>query len=74
MLGTQYGHLGIIRHVTPEQARFEPEYFLALTEDSPSLFNLAGQCFQDFSLTQSNKVIAKRCLDDNDLAKGSFKK
>jgi hypothetical protein len=74
MLGTQHGHLGITRHVTPKQAQFEPKYFLALTEDGPPLFNLIGQCFQDVGLTESNKVVGKRCLDDNDLAKASFKK
>jgi hypothetical protein len=47
MLGTKHGHLGITIHVAPEQAQFESEYFLALTEDSPPLFNLIGQCFQD---------------------------
>ncbi len=62
------------RHIAPNQAWFEPEYFLALTEDGPSLFNLIGQCFQDVSLTKWNKVIGRQCLDDNDLAKASFKK
>ncbi len=62
------------RHVAPDQARFEPEYFLALTEDGPPLFNLIGQCFQDVSLTEWNKVVGKQCLNDNDLAKASFKK
>jgi hypothetical protein len=74
MLGTQHGHLGITRHVVPEQAQFESEYFLALTEDGPPLFNLIGQCFQEISLTESNKVVGKQCLNDNDLAKTSFKK
>ncbi len=74
MLGTQHSHLGITRHVTHEQARFESEYFLALTEDGPPLFNLIGQCFQDVGLTKLNKVVGKRCLDNNDLAKASFKK
>jgi hypothetical protein len=74
MLGTQHGHLGITTHVAPEQAQFEPEYFLALTEDSPPLFNLIGQCFQDVGLTESNKVVGKQCLDNNGLAKASFKK
>ena len=74
MLGTQHGHLGITRHVAPKQARFEPEYFLALMEDSPPLFNLIGQCFQDVGLTEWNKVVGQRCLNDNDLAKASFKK
>jgi hypothetical protein len=74
MLGTQHGHLGITRHVEPEQARFEPTYFLALTEEGPPLFNLIGQCFQDISLTKWNKVVGMQCLDDNELAKASFKK
>jgi hypothetical protein len=62
------------RHIEPDQARFEPEYFLALTEDGPPLFNRIGQCFQDVSLTKWNKVIGKQCLDNNDLAKARFKK
>ncbi len=74
MLGTQHGHLGITRHVAPEQARFESEYFLALTVGCPPLFNLIGQCFQDVGLTKLNKVVGKRCLRNNDLAKASFKK
>jgi hypothetical protein len=74
MLGTQHGHLGITRHIAPKQARFEPEYFLALMEDGPPLFNLIGQCFQDIGLIKLNKVVEKQCLDDNDLAKASFKK
>ena len=74
MLGTQHGHLGITRHVAPEQAQFEPQYFLALTEGGPPLFNLIGQCFQDIGLTKLNKVVGKRCLNNNDLAKASFKK
>jgi hypothetical protein len=74
MLGTQHGHLGITRHVAPKQAQFESEYFLALTEDSPPLFNLIGQCFQDVGLNELNKVVGKQCLDNNDLAKTSFKK
>jgi hypothetical protein len=74
MLGTQHGHLGITRHVVPEQAQFQSKYFLALTEDGPPLFNLIVHCFQDIGLTKSNKVVGKRCLDNNDLAKASFKK
>jgi hypothetical protein len=74
MLGTQHGHLDINRHIAPNQAQFEPEYFLALTGDGPPLFNLIGQCFQDVGLTKWNKFIGKRCLDDNDLAKANFKK
>ncbi len=74
MLGTQHGHLGITRHVVPEQARFESKYFLALTEDGPPLFNLIGQCFQDVGFTKLNKVVRKQCLDNNDLAKAGFKK
>jgi hypothetical protein len=74
MLGIQHGHLYITRLVVPDQARFEPEYFLALMEDGQPLFNLIGQCFQNVSLTKWNKVIGKQCLDNNDLAKASFKK
>ena len=62
------------RHIAPDQAQFEPKYFLALTKDGPPLFNHIGQCFQDVSLTKWKKVVRKRCLDDNDLAKASFKK
>ncbi len=43
MLGTQHGHLDITRHVAPDQAQFEPAYFLALTEDGQPLFNFIGQ-------------------------------
>jgi hypothetical protein len=74
MLGTQHGHLGITRHVLPEQAWFESKYFLDLTEDSPPLFNLIGQCFQDVGFTELNKVLRKQCLNNNDLAKAGFKK
>ncbi len=52
MLGTQHGHLDITRHIAPDQAQFEPGYFLALTEDGPPLFNLIGQCFQKVGLTK----------------------
>ncbi len=69
-----YGHLGITRHVAPEQAWFETEYFLTLTEDGPPLLNLISQCFQDVGLTKWNKVVGRWCLNDNDLAKASFKK
>ncbi len=62
------------RHIAPNQAQFEPEYFLGLMEDGLPLFNHIGQCFQDISLTQWNKVIGKQCLDNNDLAKASFNK
>ena len=62
------------RHVAPDQAIFEPEYFLALTEDGPLLLNHIDQCFQDVSLTKWNKVVGRQCLKDNDLAKASFKK
>ncbi len=62
------------RQITPDQAQLEPEYFLALTEDGPPLFNLIVQCFQDVGLTKWNKVVRKRCPDDNDLAKESFEK
>ncbi len=52
MLDTQHGHLDTTRHVAPDQAQFEPMYFLALTEDGPPLFKLIGQCFQEVSLTK----------------------
>jgi hypothetical protein len=74
MLGIQHGHLDISRYIVPKQARFEPKYFLALTEDGPPLFNLVGQCFQDVGVTELNKIIGKQCLDNNDHAKASFKK
>jgi len=61
-------------HIEPDLARFEPEYFLALTKDGPPLFNRIGQCFQDVSLSKWNKVVGKQCLNYNDLAKASFKK
>jgi hypothetical protein len=73
MLGTQHGHLDITRHVMPDQARFEPEYFLVLTVDGPTLFNLIGQCFQDVGLTKCNNVVGKQCPNDTNLAKASFK-
>jgi hypothetical protein len=73
MLGTQHGHLDITKHVVPGQAQFEPEYFLMLTEDGPTLFNLIGQFFQDIGLTKWNKVIRKQCPDNTQLAKVSFK-
>ncbi len=68
MLGIKHGHLDITRHIAPDQARFEPKYFLALMEGGPPLFNLIGQCFQDVSLTEWNKVVRKQCLNDNYLA------
>ena len=74
MLGIKHGHRDITRHVAPDQAQFEPEYFLALKDDGPPLFNLIGQCFQDINITKWNKVVRKRCFNDNDLAKASFKK
>ncbi len=74
MLDRQHGHLDITRHVAPKQAQFEPEYFLALTEDGPPLFNFIGQCFQDVNHTKWNKVVGKQCPDNNDLEKAIFKK
>jgi hypothetical protein len=62
MLGIQHGHLDITRHVTPNQARCVPEYFLALMEDGLTLFNLTGQCFQDVGLTKWNKVVGSYAL------------
>jgi hypothetical protein len=61
------------RHIAPNQARFEPEYFIVLTEDGPTMFNLIGQCFQDVRLTKLNNVIKKRCPEDIKLAKASIK-
>jgi hypothetical protein len=61
------------RHVAPNQARSEPEYFIALTEDGLTLFNLIGQCFQDVCLTKWNNVVKKRYPNDTNLAKASFK-
>jgi hypothetical protein len=52
MLDTQQGHLDTTRHVAPNQAQFEPEYFLVLTKDGPPLFNLIGQYFQEIGLTE----------------------
>jgi hypothetical protein len=52
MLDTQYGHLDITRLIAPNQARFEPKYFLALMEDGPPLLNLIGQYFKEVSLTE----------------------
>jgi hypothetical protein len=52
MLDTQHGHMDITRHVASDQAQFEPKYFLALTEDGPTLFNLIGLCFKEVSLTK----------------------
>jgi hypothetical protein len=73
MLDIQHGHLDITRHVAPNQARFEPEYFLALAENGPTLLNLIGQCFQDVGLTKWNKVTGKQCPDNTNLPKANFK-
>ncbi len=73
MLGTQHGHLYVIRHVVPDQARFEPEHFMVLTEDGPTLFNLISQSFQDNGFTECNNVFGKQCLNDTNLVKASFK-
>jgi hypothetical protein len=73
MFGTQHGCLYMTRHVTLDQARFEPKYLLALTEDGPTLFNLIGQCFQDVGLTEWNNVVGKQCPNDTNMAKASFK-
>jgi hypothetical protein len=72
MLGTQHGRLYVTRHVAPDQTLFEPKYFIALTEDGPTLFNLKDQCFQDAGLTKCNNVVKKQWPDDNDLVKASF--
>jgi hypothetical protein len=73
VLGTQHGHLDITKNVAPDQARFEPEYFIVLTEDSPTLFSLIGQCVLDVGLTKWNNVVKKRCPNNTNLAKASFK-
>jgi hypothetical protein len=69
MLGTQHGRLD----VAPDQAQFEPEYFIAITEDSLTLFNLIGQCFHDVGLTKWNNVVKKQCPNNTNLAKANFK-
>ncbi len=73
MLGTQHGHLDITRHAAHNQAQFELEHFHALTENSLTLFNHIGQCFQDVGLTKWDKVVGKQCHDNTNLAKLSFK-
>ncbi len=72
MLGTQHGHLDVTKHVAPNQAWFEPDYFLALMEDGSTLFNFIGQCFQGIILTKCNNVVGKRCPNNTNLA-ASFK-
>jgi hypothetical protein len=59
MLGTQHGCLDITRHVAPNQAQFKPKYFITVTEDGLTLFNLIGQCFQDAGLTKSKNIVGK---------------
>jgi hypothetical protein len=73
ILGTQHGHLDITRQVAPNQAQFEPKYFIVLTGDGPTLFNLIGQCFQDVGLTEFNNVVKKQCPNDTNFAKAKFK-
>jgi hypothetical protein len=73
MLGIQHGHLDITRHVASDQAQFEPEYFLVLMEDGPTLVKLIGQCFQDVGLTECNNFIGKQCPNDINLARASLK-
>jgi hypothetical protein len=72
MLGTQHGRLDSTRHVGPNQAQFEPGYFLTLTEDGSTLFSLMGRCFKDVGLTKWNNVIGKQYPDDANLAKANF--
>jgi hypothetical protein len=57
----------------PNQAQFEPENFIVLMEDGPTLFNLIGQCFHDVGLTKWNNVVEKQCPDDTNLAKANVK-
>jgi hypothetical protein len=73
MLGTQHCHLDVTSHVTLNQAQFEPKYFIALTEDVLTLFNLIGQCFQDVGLSKWNNVVIKQCPHNTNLAKLNFK-
>jgi hypothetical protein len=72
MFGTQHGPLYMTRHIALDQAQFEPKYFIVLTEDGPTLFNLIGQCFQDVGLTKWNNVIKKQCPNNTNLAKASI--
>jgi hypothetical protein len=39
----------------------------AKKEDSPTLFNLMGQCFQDLGLTKWNNVVGKQCPNNTHL-------
>ncbi len=41
-------------------------------DNSPSLFNLMGQWFQDVGLTKWTSVIAKKCPDDADRTKATL--
>ncbi len=43
-------------------------------DDSPLLFNLMGQCFQDVGLTKWTSVIAKQCPNNADCTKANFNK
>ncbi len=73
MLSTQHGCLYMTRHVTPNQAQFEPKYFIARTDNGPTPFNLIGQCFQDVSLAKCSNVVGKQCPKITNLVKASFK-
>ncbi len=41
-------------------------------DNSPLLFSLLGQCFQDVGLTEWTSVIAKQCPDNADCTKANF--
>jgi hypothetical protein len=44
----------------------------AKKEDSPTLFNLMGQCFQDMGVTKWTNVVGMQCPDDTHLTKENF--
>ena len=46
----------------------------AKKEDSPTLFNLMGQCFLDVGLAEWTNVVAKQCPNDTHLTKENFGK
>jgi hypothetical protein len=41
-------------------------------EDSPTLFNLMGQCFQDIGLTEWASVVSKQCPTEAGHTKVTF--
>jgi hypothetical protein len=44
----------------------------AKKEDSPTLFSLMGQCFQDICLTEWTNIVGKQCPDKTYLKKKTF--